>query len=484
MRPPRLGPILYFGFATALAIWCAWFITHLPWLQMREQVSMPLLLVIWIAGAIWSGLGRRPLDAAFVGAGAGILTALLGLAVLGSKIAEPAPGFEALRPDVMLIAAGFLTLGSAIGLFGALIGAAIGARPRDEASGYLWRFGLIAALAMAPLLLIGGLVTSTNSGMAVPDWPNTFGSNMFLYPLGPRAAPDVYLEHSHRLFGTFVGMATMVLMVWVLIADSRNWVRILAVLAFLLVCLQGLLGGARVLQGSTDLASDPSSWRAVHGILAQLVFGLVVAISAVLTPTFRSFAIRCRCGDALRDLPGESHLRCPQCHRINASPVRIGPVPTGRMLRFFTTGLLHALLLQLLLGALYRHARSTPSLWAHAGFSIIVVVFAIAAGFAAMNLANRYGGIGPILRQTGYWILAIITLQFLLGWATLGFGGHTLRPDTAGQALLRSAHQANGVLLLALTTIAFVWTRRLLWAEWKSDLARKSQPARAVPAAV
>ena len=66
-----------------------------------------------------------------------------------------------------------------------------------------------AVVAVAPLLFVGGLVTSTNSGMAVPDWPNTFGSNMFLYPLGPRAQPDVYLEHSHRLFGTLVGLATL-----------------------------------------------------------------------------------------------------------------------------------------------------------------------------------------------------------------------------------------------------------------------------------
>ena len=73
----------------------------------------------------------------------------------------------------------------------------------------LHRFAAFVVAATAILIFAGGLVTSTGSGLSVPDWPNTFGTNMFLYPLGPRAAPDVFLEHSHRLFGTLVGLSAI-----------------------------------------------------------------------------------------------------------------------------------------------------------------------------------------------------------------------------------------------------------------------------------
>jgi hypothetical protein len=469
-----MGPVLFFGFAMALAIWCAWFITHLPWLGLPESTSIPIILLTWLAAAGWAGLGRAPRVALATGTLAGLLSATLGLAILGSKIAEPSPGFEAVNPGALLIALGFLTLGSFIGGAGALVASLLPFRRPEGSELYLWRFGILTVAAMAPLLVIGGMVTSTNAGMAVPDWPNTFGSNMFLYPLGPRASPDVYFEHSHRLFGTFVGLTVLVLMVWILSADTRRWVRIMAVLAFTLVCIQGLIGGARVLRGSVDLAHDPTLDRLVHGVLAQLVFALIVAIAAVLTPTFRRLSLRCICGHSLLGISGDETVLCPQCRRQCPRPISISIVAAdGRLLRFAATGMLHSTLLQLLLGAAYRHGRHMYMLWAHAAFSIIVVVFAAAAGFAAANLVDRYGGIGPILRRTGQWIVAIIALQFTLGWASFALGGHALRPETVVQALIRTTHQANGALFLALATLAYVWVLRLLW------VARRTQPANA-----
>lgn len=460
------GPILVHGFAAALALWCTWFITHLPWLGVPESTSLPLVLAAWLIAASWAGVGRPLRTGILIGFCSGLLSAVLGLAILGSRIAEPAPGFEALNPGALLIAIGFLTLGAAIGMIGAVLGSFVPARraaadvmPRD----HLARFALLTALALAPLLIIGGMVTSTNSGMAVPDWPNTFGSNMFLYPLGPRAAPDVYFEHSHRLFGAFVGMAMLTLMVWTLLVDRRRWVGIMTVLAFILVCVQGILGGIRVLRGSTDLAADPALERMIHGILAQLVFALIVALAVVLTPTFRRLAIHCRCGYSLLGLRGSGTVQCPECNATRPTPELVGMLANGRVLRFMTTGMLHATILQLILGAAYRHGRHTHTLWTHAAFSIIVVIFAVMAGFAAANIADRCGGIGPILRRTGRLIIAIISVQFLLGWVSFGFGGHALRPDTAWQSLLRTSHQANGALLLALATVAYVWVLRLLW---------------------
>lgn len=435
-----LGPILFFGFAAALVIWCAWFITHLPWVGMPESTSMPLLLALWIFVSVCAGLGRTRNAALRVGFGSGLLTALLGLLILGSKVSEPAPGFEALRPNILLIAFGFLTAGAFIGVVGGLAGSALPFRPSQPATNrtYLPRFGILTMLSFTPVLVAGGLVTSTNSGMAVPDWPNTFGSNMFLYPLGPRAAPDVYLEHAHRLFGTFVGLATLTLMIWVLLTEPRRWVRNLAITAFLLVCFQGLLGAWRVLRGSTVVAEDPSLERMLHGVLAQLVFGVVVAIAVVLTPTFK------RARDAMSDAI---------------------PAVNARVLRFCATGLLHATILQLILGAAYRHTRSAHSLWSHIAFSIIVVCFAVAVSSAAMNIKQHLGGIGPVLRRTGVIVFALVLIQFMLGWLSFGFGGHSLQAGSPLQAIIRTSHQANGALFLACITVAYVWTKRLLWIQ-------------------
>jgi len=286
-------------------------------------------------------------------------------------------------------------------------------------------------------------VTSTNSGMAVPDWPNTYGSNMFLYPLGPRVRPDIYFEHAHRLFGTLVGLTTLVLTGWVLGAERRGWLKIVSGSAFLLVCIQGVLGGLRVRMGSTDPDRDFRALAMLHGVLAQLTFGTLVAVAVFLSPTFKGTTS-----------PG------------------IGPEPGLRRLRFFTTGLLHASLLQLVLGAAYRHFRDSHSLWSHAGFSMVVLVFALLAGFAAGALPRNATGPALIVRRCGPWLIGVVILQFLLGWATFSLGGRELKAAGAGQALLRTVHQANGALLLALAVTAFFWTRRVL------RLATSSPPAR------
>lgn len=99
-----------------------------------------------------------------------------------------------------------------------------------------------------PLIWVGGLVTSYDAGMAVPDWPSTYGYNLFLYPwqtwlFGPW---DLVIEHGHRLLGALAGVVTILLNVSVWRCDHRRWMRWIALTALLLVIGQGLLGGARV----------------------------------------------------------------------------------------------------------------------------------------------------------------------------------------------------------------------------------------------
>ena len=61
-----------------------------------------------------------------------------------------------------------------------------------------------------PLIFLGGLVTSHGAGMSVPDWPNSYGYNMFLFPPS-RWTGGILYEHTHRLLGTVVGFAAVVL---------------------------------------------------------------------------------------------------------------------------------------------------------------------------------------------------------------------------------------------------------------------------------
>ena len=126
-------------------------------------------------------------------------------------------------------------------------------------------------LATFPLLFVGGLVTSTGSALAVPDWPTTFGYNMFLYPLSGMVGGVLY-EHSHRLLGALVGFLTIILALWLWVQESRTWLRWLGVIALGGVILQGVLGGLRVVLLQQTLAI-------LHACLAQGFFGLLVSIA-------------------------------------------------------------------------------------------------------------------------------------------------------------------------------------------------------------
>lgn len=128
------------------------------------------------------------------------------------------------------------------------------------------------ALSTAVLIFAGGLVTSTGSGLSVPDWPNTYGWFMFSFPL-EKMVGGIRYEHSHRLIASGVGFLILVLAVWLWRADPRAWVRRLGYLALAAVVTQGILGGITVLW----YLPDPIS--IAHASLAQIVFCLTIAIA-------------------------------------------------------------------------------------------------------------------------------------------------------------------------------------------------------------
>src|SRR2546428_5770727 len=135
---------------------------------------------------------------------------------------------------------------------------------------WLARFALLTALATLVLVCFGGLVTSHDAGMAVPDWPNTFGHNLFFFPISQWVG-GIFYEHTHRLVASGVGFMTTVLAVWLWLKESRRWLRWLGVAAFLTVVLQGVLGGLRVVLFKDEIGI-------FHAALAQLFFVLTCSI--------------------------------------------------------------------------------------------------------------------------------------------------------------------------------------------------------------
>src|SRR5689334_19770863 len=95
---------------------------------------------------------------------------------------------------------------------------------RAPISGWPHRLAVILVCATFPLLFIGGLVTGKGAGLAVPDWPTTFGYNMFLYPWS-KMVGNIFYEHSHRLVASFVGLLTIALAGTLWLCESRVWLR-------------------------------------------------------------------------------------------------------------------------------------------------------------------------------------------------------------------------------------------------------------------
>ena len=176
----------------------------------------------------------------------------------------------------------------------------------------LHRYAIATAIATFLLLIAGGLVTSTDSGLAVPDWPLSYG--MWFPPM----VGGILYEHGHRMIAGVVGIMILVLAIWLRNVEPRRWVRWLGYSAFGAVILQALLGGVTV------LLLLPPRVSIAHACLGQTVFCLVVGLAWCTTPGWSSA------------LPQEGNWQ-------------------PRMLAFLGVGIALLTALQLLLGAIIRH---------------------------------------------------------------------------------------------------------------------------------
>jgi cytochrome c oxidase assembly protein subunit 15 len=149
---------------------------------------------------------------------------------------------------------------------------------RTSSGRALNRFVWVLAAATLFLICSGGMVTSKNVGLAVPDWPTTFGYNMFLFPAS-KWVGGIFFEHTHRLIASAVGFFTIVLAVWLWRAEERPWLRMLGWIALAAVVVQGVLGGLRVTMLKDEIGI-------FHACLAQAFFALLVFIGLATSPTW------------------------------------------------------------------------------------------------------------------------------------------------------------------------------------------------------
>ena len=135
----------------------------------------------------------------------------------------------------------------------------------------LFWFAVLNVIVTFLLIGLGGLVTSHEAGMSVPDWPNSYGYNMFLFPIKDWVG-GIFYEHTHRLLATVVGLLTTILAIWLWLKDARPWMHWLGIVAFLLVIVQGVIDGLRVIL-NMDYLGIP------HGAIAQTLLVLPDAIA-------------------------------------------------------------------------------------------------------------------------------------------------------------------------------------------------------------
>jgi cytochrome c oxidase assembly protein subunit 15 len=289
----------------------------------------------------------------------------------------------------------------------------------------LWAW--LAAIFIFPLIWVGGLVTTHDAGMAVPDWPGTYGYNLFLYPIstwlyGPF---DLLIEHGHRLLGSWVGLLVIFLCISAWKSETRSWYRWACIGLLAAVVAQGLLGGFRVVLDERTIAM-------IHGCGGPLVFGYA---------SFLAFA-------SSKDW--------------QYAKASIAPKGLWRL----SWVLLASTVTQLALGAQLRHAlpATTPTgfmsmVHLHLTFAGVVTLVILTVGF----LVRRYPYASESrLRTPANALLGLLILQLFLGFGTWmanyalpwsetmpSLARYVISAKGYWESMLVTAHQATGSLLIA-----------------------------------
>ncbi len=323
---------------------------------------------------------------------------------------------------------------------------------------WVHRLALITAAATFPLIFMGGLVTSHGAGMSVPDWPNSWGYNMFTFPPS-KWVGGILFEHTHRLAGAGVGFLTILLVAAAWATDRRRWVRWTAIAVLLAVCMQGTIGGLRVVLSQRDLAI-------VHGIAAQLFFCFIAAF-CVMTSRFWSERQYFAPTPAIRRV---YHLSLITVTVLLAQLI-VGAImrhsDAGLAILDFPTSYGH-LLPPTTIDAAFRqeaiHRFGTNlglnrvtlfQIWIHFAHRIGAMLVTISIITLATTILLRLRG-NPVFTRPALTILALLLIQVTLGILTV-----LLRKP----ADIASAHVAVGALLLVTTWVIAVRAIGVIRAE-------------------
>ena len=274
------------------------------------------------------------------------------------------------------------------------------------------------------------MVTSTGSGLAVPDWPNTYGWFMFSFPLS-KMVGGIFYEHGHRLIASTVGFLTVIQAIWLHKREPKHFVRTLGWISLAAVLVQGLLGGLTV------RFLLPPAISIAHAALAEVFFCLNVAIAFFTSRFF-----------------------------VNVRRLEKADAPAGG-----ATLLLVLVFAQILLGAVMRHLGAGLAI-PDFPLSFGRVLPAITSTEIAVNFAHRAGGFivaaaaiamavrllrfdrNHPLRFLGSLLLIVVAAQILLGAYTVWSGK---------QPHITSLHVMNGAFTLATTLVLCLTARTLAW---------------------
>jgi cytochrome c oxidase assembly protein subunit 15 len=430
----RGSDVLTLGFGTTVSMWTVGYVGRLPSVQWPSPVLLALMLVCLLGGGFVAA--RLTGRGASAGLRAGLLASFLNLLILGSLLTG---GGSTIMPSMLLWLPGSLAAGALLGSLGGLLGghgnpAYIGSTLYGDQgmTGRSWdsAFSLSAISATVLLIVAGGVVTGQQAGLAVVDWPNSFGSNMFLYPLS-RMTGGIYFEHSHRLIGSLVGLTTLLLTVQLWRAEDRSWVKRLALAALIIVIIQGILGGLRVtghftMSQDTDITQPSILLAIVHGVLAQVFLSILVGLFCVTTPLWRNAKIHTH--------PGAG---------IDHTLSRI---------------LVIMVIIQLILGAILRHI--DDGLLYHITWAVFVAMLAL---FAGLRAKGEHPNV-PMVPGLGGNLTMFVGFQLVLGvmalWGTSLTETHS-EPHLV-DVVFTTLHQTTGALVLAISVMLMLWTRRLL----------------------
>ena len=320
---------------------------------------------------------------------------------------------------------------------------------------WLRRFSKLTVFSTLFLIFAGALVKSHEVGLSVPDWPTTYGKQMFAFPLSDMVG-GIFYEHGHRIIATIVGFFTMIQAIWLGFSHHPDWLKKLGFSALAMVVIQGLFGGITVLLFLPPLVSI------IHGILAQTFFIMTIIIAYSM-----------------------SQERENRVDNGMVQAIRKGALLMG--------GLVY---IQLILGALMRHTGSglaipdfptmggmwIPTFSSEMMANINYILFdldldSVSKGQVIIHFIHRLGAV-IVTGTIGYFyakygetikanqrskavfisIIVIVIIQFSLGVLTV---------LSARSPYIASFHVVTGAALLGLCTLLLLKVNSLKWSQWK-----------------